>query len=75
MDPQLTSDGRLYAPIRYKQIVKERYYISKNIHTSYNDIGKLTPLERQYLIEFINEEGIKEKELIEKHLTNYKRSR
>lgn len=56
MDPVLTSDGRPYGPIRFKEIVKERYLISKTINTSYNEIGEITPLERKYIAEFIIEE-------------------
>lgn len=53
LDPVLTSDGLLYAPERFKQIVRERYEISKRINTSYNDLGKITPRERNLLLEFI----------------------
>lgn len=56
LDPQLTKDGKPYGPKRYKEIVKERYLISKNLNTSYNEIGQITPLERQYLMEFIADE-------------------
>lgn len=65
LDPQLTKDGKPYGPWRYKEIVKERYLISKNINTSYNEIGKITPVERKYLIEFLAEEIKKSKELAE----------
>ena len=56
MDPILTSDGKPYAPERLKQLVKERYYIAKNCNTSYTDTGKMSFLERKYLLEFIQEE-------------------
>lgn len=56
LDPQLTKDGKPYGPVRFKEIVRERYLISKNLNTSYNEIGQITPTERQYLIEFIAEE-------------------
>lgn len=56
LDPTLTKDKKPYGPARYKEIVQERYFISKNINTSYNDIGKITPAEREYLIEFIVDE-------------------
>ena len=65
-DPQLTNDGRPYGPSRYKEIVKERYLISKHCNTSYSDLATTTPLERRYLIEFILDELKKKKELIEK---------
>ena len=65
LDPQLTEDGRPYAPARLKQIIRERYEISKRIHTSYNDLGKLTPLERNYLLEFILEDNKRQEQQIE----------
>lgn len=52
----MTKDGKPAAPIRFKDIVKERYLISRNMNTSYNDLGEITPTERYYLLEFINEE-------------------
>lgn len=61
----MTNDGKPYGPVRFKEIVKERYLISKNINTSYNDTGQITPLERRYIIEFMYEEVKKQKELIE----------
>lgn len=56
MDPQLTNDGKPYGPWRYKELVRERYYISKTINTSYSDTGQLTPIEREYILEFITDE-------------------
>ena len=72
MDPKTIkitgSDGKekeiLYAPYRYKEIVRECYLISRVIHTSYDDIMKITPLERNYLLQLVREENdIREKEL------------
>lgn len=65
-DPQKTKDGKPYAFYRFKEIVKERYLISRNINTSYNDLGKITPTERRYLIELISEEITETNKLIEK---------
>lgn len=59
-------DGRPYAPVRYEQIVEERYQISKHIHTSYKDLDNVTPLERKYLLQFIERDLIRENELREK---------
>ncbi len=64
MDQQ-TKDGKPYGPIRYKEIVRERYLISKNMNTSYNEVGKITPLERGYLLEFIADEIQRSKKVIE----------
>lgn len=60
MDPQLTKDGKPYGPYRYRQIVSECYYLSKNCHTSYTDIrDKTTPLERKIMLELLNKEAEK----------------
>ena len=40
--------------------------ISKKIHTSYNDLTKITPLERTYLLQFIKRDLERENELREK---------
>ena len=65
LDPKLTSDGKPYGPVRLKEIVKERYLISKHCHTSYSDLSEVTPLERKYLLEFITDELKKQKEMID----------
>ena len=62
----MTSDGRPYAPVRYEQLVEECYMISKRIHTSYNDLKKISPLERMYLLEFIKRDIERENEIREK---------
>lgn len=62
----MTSDGRPYGPIRYQQIVEERYQISKHTHTSYKDLDDITPLERRYLLEFIKTDLEREKEIRDK---------
>lgn len=66
LDPQQTNDGRPYAPVRYKEIVKECYLISKNIHTSYTDLMSVTPTERNYMLEFLIDEARQREALIEK---------
>lgn len=65
MDPQFIND-QPYAPIRYREIVKECYLISKNINTSYTDLLNITPTERKYLIEFLVDEAKKREEIIAK---------
>lgn len=74
MDPQSIRDKYgnevPYGPERFKQIVEERYEISKNINTSYTDLGKITPLERKYILGFIIEEKKKEKQYIQEKLGN-----
>ena len=56
LDPKLTNDGKPYGPIRYKAIVQECYIIAKNANTSYTDLMNITPIEKQYLLEFIMQE-------------------
>lgn len=55
LDPQLSKDGSAYGPKRYKELVKECWYISDNLHTSYTDVLNLAFQDRVYLIECINE--------------------
>lgn len=66
MTPQKTKDGKPYGPIRYKQIVKECYYITKNTSTSYTEALELSPTEREYLITFLVDEVKKSQEALEK---------
>ena len=63
LDPQFIND-QPYGPIRYKEIVKECYLISKNINTSYTDILKITPTERGYLLEFLLAEAKQREEML-----------
>lgn len=65
LDPVWTNDGRLYAPVRFKEIIRELFEISKRINTSYNDLQKITPIERKYLLEFILEDNERQNRLIE----------
>lgn len=59
-DPLWTRDKSAqkvpYRPERYKQIVLECYYISRNINTSYNDILEISPRERELLRDYVREE-------------------
>ena len=55
-DPRLTSDGKPYGKERYKNIVMERFLISKHINTSYGDTENISPIERAYLLEFIQDD-------------------
>ena len=55
LDPLTSSDGTPYGPKRYKEIVKECWYISDNLNTSYTDVLNLAYQDRIYLINCINE--------------------
>lgn len=70
LDPQLTKDGKPYGPQRYKQIVKECYYITKNTNTSYSDILKMHPSEREFMLEFITDEMKRMQEQMDKFKLN-----
>ena len=69
MDPLKTNDGKPYGPERYKSIVQERYFITKNSGVSYEDTGKMTPTERELYVSFILEEFAKTKEAMDKKLS------
>lgn len=62
----MTDDGKPYGPIRYKDIVRERYLISKHSNTSYDDTKSITPMERSYILEFIIEDLERQKALYDK---------
>ena len=64
-DPPLTPDGKDYKTERYKDIIKERFLISKHIHTSYQDTSYISPLERMYLLQLIMEDLQKKQEITE----------
>ena len=55
LDPQLSKDGRPYGPKRFKEIVKECWFISDNLNTSYTDVLDLSYQERVYLVDAINQ--------------------
>lgn len=55
LDPQISSDGTPYAPKRYKELIKECWYVSDNLHTSYTDVLDLSITERITLIKLIQE--------------------
>ena len=54
LDPQTSNDGSPYGPKHFKELVKECWYVSDSLHTSYTDVLDLSYAERVYLIEFIN---------------------
>ena len=53
----MTEDGRPYSPIRFKELVKECYLLTRNLNSSYNNILSITPTERKYLISFLVDEA------------------
>ncbi len=54
LDPLISSDGTPYGPKRFKELVKECWYICDNTNTSYTDVLDISIQERRYLIENIN---------------------
>ena len=50
----------------YKDLVKERYIITKHTNTSYSDTANISHAERNYLIQFISEDLQRQKELYDK---------
>ena len=65
LDPLMSEDGTPYGPKRYKEIVRECWYISDHTHTSYADVLDLSHLERIYLLRLINEKQDATREAIE----------
>lgn len=62
----LDKDKKPLAISQFKELVLQRYYISKHTNTSYVDAGKITPVEREYIIKFILDENKRNKEAWEK---------
>jgi hypothetical protein len=65
LDPRTSDDGTPYAPKRFKEIVRECWYISDNLSTSYTDVLDLSVAERTFLINFIREKQEATREAIE----------
>lgn len=68
-DPLLTSDGKPFGQEKFKEIVQERYLISKHTNTSYADTKDITPTERSLLLNFVVKDLEKQRDLIEKQKT------
>ena len=75
LDPQRTKDGKPFGPERFKQLVKERYLITKHTNTSYGDTGDISVKEKDMLIDFIMEDLRRTKEAIEESESKVKESR
>ena len=75
LDPQQSKDGKPYGPKRYKEIVKECWYISDNLHTSYTDVLDLSYQERVYLIECISDKQTATQKAVEQLKAQYKNTK
>ena len=67
MDPQKTSDGKVWAKEKFLTIIQERQFISKRMNTSYVDVGYISPFERSKLVDSLMEEDKNTKEVLEKY--------
>ena len=63
-----------YGPERYKDIVKERYYIAKHGRISYGDTGKMSPQERLLILNFIFEDLQAKQNIIDQQIAKSKGS-
>lgn len=75
LDPQTSNDGSPYGPKRFKEIVKECWFISDNLNTSYTDVLDLSFQERFYLIELINEKQDATKRFLEEARSKQQKSK
>lgn len=75
LDPPTSEDGSPYGPKRYKEIVRECWYISDNLNTSYTDVLDLSFQERFYLIELINEKQDATKRFLEEAKSKQQKSK
>ena len=72
LDPLLTSENKPYAPVRFNELVKERYYITKYCNTSYLDVGRISPHERGIILSTIREELEERNKAIQERIDKYK---
>lgn len=72
LDQQFDSKGNPYGPIRYKQLVRECYEISRIMNTPYTDVLNISPLEREYLREFIKEDNERSNKMLEEKMAQIK---
>lgn len=63
-----------YAPWKYKSIVRECVEISEAIHTSYVDLLKISPTERNYIYEYLREKSDKLKKKLEQQQEQIKQN-
>ncbi len=66
LDPQMSKDDTPYSLKRYPELIKECWFISDQLHTSYTDILDLSVMERVTLIDLINEKQRKTQEAVDK---------
>ena len=71
----MTSDGKPFAPLRLKQIVKENFFLTRHLHITYSDLMDMTPTERKYLIDFLVEDFQRQKEQREAYEASRRDSR
>lgn len=64
--PLWTSDGKCVAPEMYEDLVKQRYSIVKFSHCTYADTAIMTPLERKYILKFIEEDMRAKADIVDK---------
>lgn len=69
-DPRWTSDGKPFGQERFKQIVQERYIISRRLHTSYTDTASISPTERSLILQFMKDDMQREQEALEQKMAN-----
>ena len=71
IDPVYDKDGSLYAPKRYNELIREKYYISQKTKISYNDINAMTPSERKMVAQMILEDMKREKEALDSRMNKH----
>lgn len=78
LDPQLTNDGKPYAPLRYKKILQDCYVITRNTNIDYQSVMNMSVTEREYILSFIVEEAQKinaRNEEVQRELEVHRQSR
>jgi hypothetical protein len=72
LDPQTSKDGTPYGPKHFKELVKECWFLSDQMNTSYTDILDISVQERIYIAECIKEKHDAQKKAIEEIRAKHK---
>lgn len=64
--PLWTSNGKYVAPELYEDIVRQRYSIVKFGQFTYQDTENMSPLERKYILKFIEEDLQNKADILDK---------
>lgn len=67
----MTSDGKSVGQEQYENIVKQRYAIARTLNCSYESVGNMSPVEKNFIIKYINDEYEERKKQLDEQKKKY----